>query len=87
VKTHIRNFLTFFIIQTICYSILTVNFRAVAEGRLAISLLSDGINASFAFFVVRKIAKSDDALSGFFGYVSGSLVGTALGMYISKGSL
>lgn len=86
-RAHARLFAIFFFIQIISYSLLTVNFRAVAQGNLLSSLLTDGINASFAFFIIRKIAKSEDTLSGFLGYVTGSLVGTTIGMYISKGML
>ena len=79
---HLREFFLFFMIQILSYSILTVNFRAVANGQLTRALVSDGINATFSFFVIRRIAKSDDSVVGWAGYVAGSLIGTTIGMYL-----
>jgi hypothetical protein len=79
-----REFFIYFLIQLCSYAILTVNFRAVAQGKLIPSLASDAINASFAFFVIRRIAKSEDSTVGWLGYVLGSLVGTTLGLYVSR---
>ncbi len=82
IRRYLREFLLFFCIQIFSYSILTVNFRAVANGNLLRALITDGVNAAVGFFVIRKIAKSDDSIVGWAGYVAGSLIGTTIGMSI-----
>lgn len=79
---HLREFFLFFFIQLASYSILTVNFRAVAHDQIPRALITDGINATFSFFVIRRISKSDDSIVGWAGYVAGSLVGTTIGMLV-----
>ncbi len=77
-----RNFLTFLALQTVSYALITYNYRSIAHDRLAFALLTDGVYASFNFFVIRKIAKSDDSIVSWFGYVVGSLIGTSIGMWL-----
>ena len=81
-KRHLRDFFLFFFIQVASYSLLTYNFKAIADHHLPKALVSDGINAAFSFFVIRKIAKSDDSIVACAGYVCGSLVGTTIGMLL-----
>lgn len=65
------------------YGILCINYRAVAQAQYNIAAISDFTIASMSFFVIRKIAKSEDALHQWVGYVSGSVIGSYLGIYIS----
>lgn len=74
---------TLFIIQIILYGILCINFRAVAQAEYNVAAISDFAVASLNFFVIRKIAKSEDALHQWLGYVLGSVAGSYLGIYIS----
>ncbi len=77
-----KDFILFFLVQAVSYSILTVNFRAVAAGHLSVTLVTDALNATLSFFVIRRIAKSDDSIVGWLGYLFGSLVGTTIGMLV-----
>ena len=74
---------TLFAIQIVLYGILCINFRAVAQAEYNIAAISDFTVASLNFFVIRKIAKSEDALHQWLGYVLGSVAGSYLGIYIS----
>ena len=71
------------LVQILSYSIVCVNYRAVAETQYHIAAGSDFLFASFNFFVIRKIAKSEDSLHQWAGYVTGSVLGSYLGIYIS----
>lgn len=71
-----------FVAQIVAYAVLTYNYRAIAHGDLAGALASDAMNATFSFFVIKRIAKSDDALIPWMGHVLGSLVGTWIGMHV-----
>lgn len=83
-KAKIKEFLTYMIVQIVSYSIITINFRAVADGRLPLALLTDGIGSTLNFFVIRKIAKSEESTIGWLGYFVGSLIGTTLGMWLDR---
>lgn len=76
--------LTYATVQAVSYSILTVNFRAVASSRLFVALATDGVNATLGFFIIRRIARSEESQIGFFGYLTGSLIGTTVGMYLDR---
>jgi len=79
-NSKVAEFITYCLIQIANYSLLTTNFRAIAKGNLPMALTTDGLNATLTFFVIRKIAKSDDSTIGWLGYLTGSLIGTTLGM-------
>lgn len=68
--------------QAASYALLTLNFRSIAAGHVAVALMTDGCNASLAFFILRRIIKADDSTPQFIGYLAGSLLGTTIGMYI-----
>lgn len=71
------------IIQIVLYSILCINFRAVAQAHYHEAALTDFLIASINFFVIRKIAQSTDALHQWVGYVTGSVIGAYIGIYLS----
>ena len=72
-----------FFIQIVLYGILCINFRAVAQAQCDVAAVSDFTVASLNFFVIRKIANSNDTLHQWAGYVLGSVAGSYLGIYIS----
>jgi hypothetical protein len=71
------------IIQIVLYSILCINFRAVANAHYHEAALTDFLVASMNFFIIRKIAQSTDALHQWIGYVTGSVIGSYVGIYLS----
>jgi hypothetical protein len=80
----IKEFSLFFWMQILSYSMVCFSFRAVAQAHYAASVGVDIIYASLTFFVLRKIAKSEDTLIAWAGYTAGSAVGTALGIWVSQ---
>ena len=72
-----------FFIQVALYGLLCINYRAVTSVQYNVAAISDFAIASFNFFVIRKIAKSEDAIHQWLGYVAGSVVGSYLGIYLS----
>lgn len=75
-----REFLAYAGLQTINYTVLVVNLRAVASDRLLVALVTDAIYALLFFTIVEKIAHGKHGRNGKLGYVVGSLIGTYLGM-------
>ncbi len=80
----IKEFLLMFAVQLINYCLITINYRAVAHGNYLLTGISDFIFASLNFFVIKKIAKSDDTIHQWLGYSTGGVVGALLGIYVSK---
>ena len=83
-KPKLKEFTTLFVIQVISYSLLCINFRAVAQAHYIQSAITDFIIATLSFFVIRKIAKSEDTFHGWAGYAFGGVVGSFLGIWLSK---
>lgn len=80
----IKEFFLFFIIQLVLYLLLVINYRSVSLVDYTGTVVTDFIIASFNFFVVRKIAKSEDSFHQWAGYAIGGAIGGVLGLYISK---
>jgi len=80
----IKEFLLFFTIQLVLYVLLVINYRAVSRIDYNGTIFTDFTIASFNFFVVRKIAKSDDSFHQWVGYAIGGAVGGGLGLYLSR---
>ncbi len=76
--------LLLFCIQIISYSLLCINFRAVVATDYHEAAITDFMLASLSFFVIRKIARSEDAVHQWLGYVAGSVTGSYLGIYLSS---
>ena len=71
------------VIQIVLYSILCMNFRAVAEAHYHEAALTDFLIASMNFFIIKKIAQSTDTFYQWVGYVVGSVIGSYVGIYLS----
>lgn len=74
---------TLAIIQIVLYGLLCINYRAVALADYHEAAVSDFVIATMNFFVIRKIAKSEEAFHQWVGYVIGSVIGSYLGIYLS----
>lgn len=75
----------FFFIQLISYSIIVFNTRMIASANYPLAVASDLVFGAVNFFLIKKIAKSEDkSMSSMMGYSIGGAVGTVIGIYISK---
>ena len=79
----IKDSLLLFGVQIVSYSLMVINFRAVAMANYFWSGLTDFSIATFSFFIIKKIAKSDDSFHLWLGYALGGLVGSFVGIWIS----
>jgi hypothetical protein len=83
-KQKLKEMAILFCIQILSYSLLCINFRAVAQTQYHTAAITDFALASMSFFVIRKIARSEDSFHQWTGYVLGSVAGSYLGIYISS---
>lgn len=82
-KTKLREFAIFFGIQFLNYGLLCVSYRAIDKANYAILGTVDFTIASLNFFVIRKIAKSEESVAQWAGYAAGGVVGSLLGTWAS----
>jgi hypothetical protein len=83
--SNIKEALILFIAQMLSFSIIAINYRAVAQANYLWSILTDIIVASLSYFVVRRIAKSNcSSIAQWIGFTIGSATGTAIGIWLSK---
>jgi hypothetical protein len=54
-----RDLLLMAVVQFVSYANLTVNFRAIAAGNVWWAMVTDAIAAAFAYFIVRKVVKTE----------------------------
>jgi hypothetical protein len=78
-----REALFLLVIQIVLFSILCINFRAISQGSYHTAAVSDFIVATLQFFVIKKIATSNESIKHWAGYTIGSVIGSYLGIYIS----
>jgi hypothetical protein len=83
VRIKIKEFLIMFGIQILNYSLLCINYRAVAHANYIQSAVSDFVIASLSFFVIKKIANGEDTTHQWLGYALGGVVGSIIGIYLS----
>ena len=73
-----------FIIQVISYGLLCINFRAVAQADYLQATISDFTIATLGYFVIKKLANTENSVHQWFGYAMGGVVGSIVGIYLSK---
>ena len=73
-----------FLIQIVSYSLLCINFRAVAQAEYFQAAISDFTIATLGYFVIKKLANTDNSLHQWLGYSLGGVVGSIIGIYLSK---
>lgn len=85
IKDRIKGFTLLFLTQVLMYTLLCINYRAVADGHYVHSAVSDFLIASTSFFVIKKISQTEDqSFWLWLGYSTGSIVGSIIGIWISK---
>lgn len=77
----LKEFLLFFGPQVAIYALVSVSFRAVAQADYVVSVGVDVVYATMSFWVLRRIAKTEETTIGWIGYVLGSAVGTVIGIW------
>lgn len=72
-----------FTIQVVSYSLLCINYRAVAQAHYFWSALSDFAIATLGYFVLKHLATSASTVHQWLGYALGGVVGSLFGIYLS----
>lgn len=73
-----------FFVQILSYSLLCINYRAVAQAEYFQAAISDFTIATLGYLVIKKLANSDNSFHQWLGYSLGGVVGSIVGIWISK---
>jgi hypothetical protein len=68
-----RDLLLMACVQFVSYANLTINFRAIAAGHIGYAMATDALASAIAYFIVRKVAKSEGG-----GVLVGMMIGGSL---------
>jgi len=79
----IKAFFKPFFLQLIVYSLATWNWRMVAIGNYYGVFTSDIMFATFNFWIIKDVAKSESKIS-WAGYTLGGAIGSLIAIYFTK---
>lgn len=71
------------LLEAASFLIVTINLRALAKGRVWLTVSTDALISGIGFFVVKQVAGATTYLE-MVGYVIGACSGSAAGMYITR---
>ncbi len=80
----LKTFCTYAAVQALAYTILVYNLRVIADQKLIAALVSDALYATLNFVLLQKIFKENSGVAAWAGYTAGSVIGTALGMWVGR---
>ena len=81
--TRIKSFMLIFGVQFIQYCIVSISYRAMAQGRYVWTFVTDMIYGLNSFYLIKRIMKSDSNLE-IIGYTLGGACGSMLAIWITK---
>ena len=79
----LKEFLLMFLIQVVSYGLLCINYRAVAQAHYFWASISDFAIATLGYFVIKRLANSDNTFHQWLGYSLGGVAGSIFGIYLS----
>ena len=82
---HAKDFSTLFFLQLFNFTIICINYRAVAQADIPLAVGTDILWAFLNYALIKKVA--DPSKNGpwrFLGYLMGSAIGSSVGIIVSK---
>jgi hypothetical protein len=79
----VRPFTTFMGLQALNFILITVNYRAVAHEQLFWVIASDGVICLLSWTLLKRLTEASGWPSRS-GYVCGGMVGSAIGMWLTR---
>lgn len=76
-------FLTFAFLQALSFVVQVVNIRALAHLKYKWAVLTDGLICLLGWTILRYMIKND-SIPALAGYLTGGMIGSFLGMWISR---
>lgn len=76
--------LVLFVINTLNYLLLVLNYRAVAQGSITRTAITDALIAAAGFTLIGQVASAPRSIEGHVAYVLGGVVGSVLALLLSR---
>jgi hypothetical protein len=76
--------LLLFAVNALNYLLLVLNYRAVAQGSITRTAITDGLIAAAGFTLIGHVAAAERNLVGHVAYVIGGVVGSIAALLISR---
>jgi len=84
-KASLKDGAKLYFAQLFLYSIVTINYRAIAQADYLITAFSAAGISVISFFTVKVISKKTDyPIASWIGYIFGSICGDITGIILSK---
>lgn len=80
---HIKEFVSMFAVQFVQYCLVSISYRAMAQGRVVPTFFIDLIYGFGAFYIIRKVAKAESK-SAVAGYVLGGACGSVMAIWLTQ---
>jgi hypothetical protein len=76
--------LLLFAMNGVNYLLLVLNFRAVAQGSLSRTAITDALIAAAGFTIIGRVADAERGVLEHVAYVAGGVVGSVLALLLSR---
>jgi hypothetical protein len=76
--------LLLFVVNGVNYLLLVLNYRAVAQGSITRTAITDGLIAAAGFTLIGHVAAADRNILGHVAYVLGGVVGSIVALLLSR---
>ena len=83
-RHHVKSFVIMMIAQFLNYSLAVYSWRMIAQDNMPAALMVDGVYTTAQFFIIRRIAQSDDTVWAWLGMTVGGVLGTWVGMTLLR---
>jgi hypothetical protein len=83
-RHHAKSFAVMMIAQFLNYSLAVYSWRMIARDDLAGALMIDAVYTTAQFYIIRRIAQSDDTVWAWLGMTVGGVLGTYAGIMIAR---
>jgi len=83
-RHHVKSFVIMMIAQFLNYSLAVYSWRMIAQDNVPAALMVDGVYTTAQFFIIRRIAQSDDTVWAWLGMTVGGVLGTWVGMMVAR---
>lgn len=71
-------------VQLCYYALLCISLRAIAAADYHLIAVFDFIIASFAFFIIRRVAQSETTALNWIAFATGGVLGSLCGTWLSQ---
>jgi prephenate dehydrogenase len=73
-QSHLKTLIVMAVVQFLSYILVVASWRAIAKDQLPAALWIDGVYTTVQFFMIQRIAQSDQSVWAWLGPVAGGIL-------------